>query len=136
MERIVKKESHLTNFNHAGTLEQVYHSLYNKYCPKRFYFSYKGMIARSQLTRLDFNAGVGLQQAETKFLELRFKQQFSKVTQSWIAKKFISKKGKVYLNHLNEEYLIPAPKNVPKNIAVVEKPDKKYINTIRRRFSV
>ena len=104
------------------------------------------MIARSQLTVLDFNAGLGLKQAETK-LELRFKKQFSKVVQSLVAKKIISKKGKVYLNHLmdevvqrqlsKEEYPIPAPKNVRKNIALVETPDKKHsINTMRTRFSV
>ena len=35
------------------------------------------------------------------------------------------------------EYPIPAPKNVPKNIALVEKPDKKqFINTMRTRFSL
>ena len=64
-----------------------------------------------------------------------------------VAKKIISKKGKVYLNHLmdevvqrqlsKEEYPIPAPKNVRKNIALVETPDKKHsINTMRTRFSV
>ena len=95
---------------------------------------------------LDFNAGLGLKQAETK-LELRFKKQFSKVVQSLVAKKIISKKGKIYLNHLmdevvqqqlsQEEYPIPAPKNVRKNIALVETPDKKQsINTMRTRFSV
>ena len=104
------------------------------------------MIALAQLTVLDFNAGFGLKQAETK-LELRFKKQFSKVVQSLVAKKIISKKGKVYLNHLmdevvqrqlsKEEYPIPAPKNVRKNIALVETPDKKHsINTMRTRFSV
>ena len=36
-----------------------------------------------------------------------------------------------------EEYPIPAPKNVRKNIALVETPDKKQsINTMRTRFSV
>ena len=152
LERVVKEKSllsdlkYLTNFNHAGTLE-VYHSLYNKYCPKRLHFSYEGMIARSLLAVLYFNAGVGLKQAETKLGELRFKQQFSKVAQLWVAKKIISKKDKIYLNHLmdevvnlkllKEEYPIPAPGNVPKNIALVQKPDKKQsINTMRTRFSV
>ena len=60
LERVVKKESFndlkcLANLNHGGTLE-VYHSLYNKYYPKRLYFSYKDMIAHSQLARLDFHA--------------------------------------------------------------------------------
>ena len=44
LERVVKEKSllnylkYLTNINHTGTLE-VYHSLYNKYCPKRLHFS-------------------------------------------------------------------------------------------------
>ena len=152
LERVVKEKSlindlkYLTNFNHTGTLE-VYHSLYNKYCPKHLHFSYKGMIAFSQLAVLDFNAGVGLKQAGTKLGELRSKQQFSKVAQLCVAKKIISKKDKTYLNHLmdevvhlklsKEEYPIPAPGNVPKNITLVEKPNKKQsINTMRTRFSV
>ena len=38
----------LVKFNHTGELE-VYHSLYNKYCPKCLHFSYAGMVAKSQL---------------------------------------------------------------------------------------
>ena len=152
LERVVKEKSllnnlkYLTNSNHTGTFE-VYHSLCNKYCPKRLHFSYEGMIACSQLVVLEFNAGVGLKQAETKLGELRFKCQFSKVNQSWVTKKIILKKDKIYLKHLmdevvhlklsKEEYPIPVPKTVPKNIALVEKPDKKQsINTMRTRFSV
>ena len=51
---VLKDLKHVTNFNHTGTLE-VYHSLYNKYSPKRLHFSYPGMIARAQLAVLDFN---------------------------------------------------------------------------------
>ena len=43
----------------------------------------------------------------------------------------------VHLKLSKEEYPIPAPGNVPKNITLVEKPDKKQsINTMRTRFSV
>ena len=105
------------------------------------------MIACSQLAMLDFNAVVGLKQVEFKLGELRFKQQFSKVTQSWFAKQIISNKDKIYFHlsmdevvHLKlskEEYLISAPRNVPKNIAFVEKLYKKQsINTMRKRFFV
>ena len=71
---------------------EVYHSLHNKYCPKRLHFSYEGMIACSQLVVLDFNAGDGLKQAETKLGELRFKQQFSKVTQHGLQKNYIKQR--------------------------------------------
>ena len=64
----------LTKFNHTGTLE-VYHSLYNKYSPKRLHFSLRGMIAKAELAVLDFNCGVGVGQAKTQSGKLRFKQQ-------------------------------------------------------------
>ena len=64
----------LTKFNHTGKLE-VYHSLYNKYSPKRLHFSLRGMIAKAELAVLDFNCGVGVGQAKTQSGKLRFKQQ-------------------------------------------------------------
>ena len=76
---------YLTDFNHTGTLE-VYHSIYNKYSPTRLHFSYSGMIARAQLVVLDFNSGVGLEQSNNKQGDLRYKHQFSKITQSWVVK--------------------------------------------------
>ena len=55
-------------------------------------------------------------------------------------KKIISKKDKIYLNYLmdeavhlqllKEEYPIPAPKNVPKNVTLIEKPDKNNLLTL------
>lgn len=43
----------------------------------------------------------------------------------------------VHLKLSKEEYLISAPRNVPKNIAFVEKLYKKQsINTMRKRFFV
>ena len=62
LEKIVKSQyllgdlKHLTNFNHIGTLK-VYHSVYNKYCPKRLHFSYPAMIARAELAALDLILG-------------------------------------------------------------------------------
>ena len=100
LEKVVKNKAllsdlkYLRNFNHTGSLE-VYHSLYNKYCPKRLHFSYEGMIARSQLAVLDFNSGVGLGQAETSQGKLQYKQQFSRVTQTWVVKKITGKKKQI-----------------------------------------
>ena len=56
---------YLTKFSHTGVLE-VYHSLYNKWAPKRQHFFYAGMLARSQLAVMDFNEGSNLKQAKTK----------------------------------------------------------------------
>ena len=55
----------LTKFCHTGVLE-VYHSLYNKWAPKRQNFSYAGMLARNQLAVMDFHLGSNLKQAKTK----------------------------------------------------------------------
>ena len=82
---------YLTDFNHTGTLE-VDHSLYNKYSPKRLHFSYPGMIARAQLVVLGFNSGAGLAHRKNKQGDLQYKHQFSKITQSWVVKKYT--KGK------------------------------------------
>ena len=75
----------LTKFNHTVTLE-VYHSLYNKYSPKRLHFSLRAIITRAELPVLDFSCGVGVGQAKTQSGKLRFKQQYSKVTHSWVVK--------------------------------------------------
>ena len=136
---------HLTKFNHTGTLE-VYHSLYNKFSPKRLHFGLEGMIARAELAVLDFNCGVGIDQAKTKSGKLRFKQQYSKVTQSWVVKTIREPKDRVYIQHLmnevihiqttNEIYHMPKLINIPKTIAQIERPDKdEAIKNVRTRFS-
>ena len=58
-ESLVGALKFLTKFNHTVTLE-VYHSLYNKYSPKRLHFSLREMIARAELATLVFNCGVGV----------------------------------------------------------------------------
>lgn len=56
--RLLKDLAKLTDFNHTGGLE-VYHSMMLKYCPKRQHFSYKGMLARTQLAAIDNNRNAG-----------------------------------------------------------------------------
>ena len=58
---LLKDIQQLTLCCHTGNLE-VYHSVQTKYAPKRQHFSYKGMVARTQLTALDHNANTGRQQ--------------------------------------------------------------------------
>ena len=143
---LISDLKYLTEFNHTGTLE-VYHSLYNKYSPKRIHFSYAGMVARGQLAVLDFNSGVGLDQAKNKQGELRYKHQFSKITQSWVAKKITGKKDKepfrthildeiLYLQRNRVTYQCPLDDyTIPPCIASKEKPDKQEtIENLRSRF--
>ena len=94
---------YLTDFNHTGTLE-VYHSIYNKCSPKRFHFSYSGMIARAQLAFHDFNSRVGVEQSKNKQGDLRYKHHFSKITQSWVVKIIHDRKEKTtYKDHILDE---------------------------------
>ena len=85
LETVVKEKTllndlqHLTEFNHTGQLE-VYHSSYNKYCPKRLHFGWNGMVARSELAILDHNSGTDCAQAKTADDKNRYKLSFSKVT--------------------------------------------------------
>ena len=134
------------NFSHTGNLE-VYHSLYNKYCPKRLHFCYNGMIARSQLAVLDYNSGVGIGQAKTKDGELRYKQSFSKVTKNWCMKKIAAKKSRDFLDELlvstvqmkvsGEKGNLPKTEEIPKYIAPVEKPCREEaIANMRTRFQI
>ena len=93
------------------------------------------MIARAELAVLDFNSGVGIGQATTKAGKLRFKQQFSKVTQSWVVKKIRSFKDRGFIQHVLDEIMyiqtskkplaIPLRQNIPSNIAPTEKLIKK-----------
>ena len=137
---------YFVQFNHTGSLE-VYHALYNKYCPKRLHFSLPGMIARSELAVLDHNSGAGNVQAQTAENELRYKQSFSKITKNWVVKKIAAPKDKQYLKDLIKEVLHLQdsgenvdgpyiPENIPRNIAPVAKPNKKEaIASLRTRFT-
>ena len=142
--RLIKDLKYLCDFNRTGTLE-IYHSLYNKYCPKWSSFSYEGMVARSQLAVMDHNSSIGLKQDETKKGEKRFKLSFSKVTQTWVTKPIKKKKDKSYLQYMIDEvfylrlseetYSVATLPKAPKNIAPVEKPNKnEAIATHRSRF--
>ena len=82
---LIRDLKYRVGFHHTGNLE-AYHALYNKYCPKRLHFSYNGIIARSQLAILDHNSGAGSTHAKTKDGSLRYKQQYTKISESWVVK--------------------------------------------------
>ena len=135
--KLLKDMSKLTQFCHTGELE-VYHSLILKYCPKREHFSFRGMLARTQLTALDQNAHAGRQQAVASSGEHRYKISFPKPQKQWVIKPIKEKK---YHNHIHElmgdlvdtclkggeEAQEPAGRNLPPNIAPTPAPSKEQL---------
>lgn len=136
----IKDLKHLTHFMHSGELE-VFHSLYNVYCPKRIAFSYEGMYARTQLAVIDHNSGIAREQAQTKTGVLRYKTVSSKVSDNWVAKKIMIEKDKSFIqdilntiwdvSKLNLAHVIL--EKTPKNISTVEYPGKDVV--VQRHMS-
>ena len=134
----------VTDFTHTGNIE-VFHSLINKYCPKRQHFRLHGMIARQQLTVLDHNNSVGRDQAVTRSGELRGKSQYSKVTKQWVWKPIRVEKDRSYLQPMVRDvitmretfamYPLPDIPILPRNIAPIESPSISTLKQVRSRFS-
>ena len=126
----------ILSHSHTRVLE-IYHSLYNKWAPKRQHFSYLGMLARSQLATMDFNEGSNLEQVTTKEGEKGYNVQFSKITKSWYLKPIKKEKDGSYLHLMVKETVEcvkkkghpekPLVPDLPKNIASIPKPDKTVV---------
>ena len=135
---------YLVEYKHTGSLE-VYHSLMLKYCPKRQHFSYRGMMARTQLAVLDHNNHLGRTQASTKDGRLKQKISHSKVSGNWSAKKVMEKKDYEYLQEMlqnvhlsvkgNLKVSLPSIIKLPKNIAKTPRPSKEELLKHNSRFS-
>ena len=69
---LLKDLHYLSDFSHTGNLE-VYHSLCQKFCQKRLYFSMHGMICRTMIAVLDHNCSANLPQTTTSYGTLRYK---------------------------------------------------------------
>ncbi|XP_078356850.1 uncharacterized protein LOC144641691 [Oculina patagonica] len=147
--KLLKDLAKLTDFCHTGNIE-VYHSMMLKYCSKREHFSYKGMVARTQLAALDNNANTGRAQAQVKSGEhageARFKVLFPKAHKRWVVKPISEKKSYQHLSTLLTKVLErceagnaaaePMPVVLPRNIASVPAPPKEeLIANHRSRFN-
>ena len=136
---LLKDIQQLTLSCHTGTLE-VYHSVQTKYLPKRQHFSYKGMVARTQLAALDHNANTGREQATSSKGEsegeLRYKVVYPKRSKEWIAKPVMEKTTRDHLKPMLDAIIqrkqqapeersatLEAP-HIPRNIAATPRPDK------------
>ena len=146
--RILKDMAKLTEFCHTGSLE-VYHSMMLKYSPKREHFSYKGMMARTQLAAIDNNANVGRKQATVErgvnVGEARYRQSFTKRQKRWVIKPIMEKKSYAFLNEMQTMVLTRCKDNraaaeaisvnLPQNIASEPVPSKEeLIRKHRSRF--
>ena len=93
--KLLKDLAKLTDFCHTGKIE-VYHSMMLKYCSKQEHFSYKSIVARTQLAALDNNANAERPQALVQSGEHagqeRNKACFPKAHKRWVVKP-ISKKN-------------------------------------------
>ena len=140
--KLLKDISKLTEFHHTGSLE-VYHSLLLKYAPKRLHFSYKGMIARTQLAVIDHNSNVKRQHALVKKGKnkgaKRYNVVFPKGKKKWVAKPIMEEKSYSFVQELMKEVLVcrnngkktksTKPATIPKNIASFPLPSKDEIIT-------
>lgn len=125
---------------HTGNLE-VYHSVQTKYVPKRQHFSYKGMVARTQLSALDHNANTGRQQATAtqgdNTGEQQYKLVFPKHTKEWVAKPILEKTTRDHLKPMLDAIIdrkkqkprersatLATPAFIPKNIASKPRPPR------------
>ena len=145
--KILADIKYLSKFCHTGNLE-VFHSVLNKYCPKRLHFTLGGMIAKTQLAMLDYNCGWNNTQIATKDGKRRYKQIFSKVTQNWVVKKISEPKGQQCIHELLIYTLEASPDttgdklprigSIPPNIRkTFEKPDKEEaIENMKTRFKI
>ena len=150
--KLLKDLARATDFCHTGGLE-VYHSMTLKYCPKREHFSFKGMVARTQLAALDNNHNTGRNQAVIqkgpRSGEARYRKCFPKMHKRWVVKPVLEKKSYTFLPELQLKvlqlceggmevaHIAPIDEvDLPRNIASVPAPDKgELIQRHRSRFS-
>ena len=121
--RLLKDMEKLTEFCHTGELE-VFHSLMLKYLPKRKHFSYRSMLARTQLAALDHNHNCNRVQAVVTSGGNKGQQQFKvetpKANKSWVCTPIKEPKSYKYLSPMLED-VVKAKQN---GIKVIKAPPK------------
>ena len=138
---------YLVDFTHTGNLE-VYHSVLLKYCLKRLYFCYFGMVACTGLAILHFNNVIKAGHAVTKGSNIpRYKLQYSKIMQTYVVKPIKDILPKLYVVDLMDTIIslkfadvdpvLPSMPDIPASIAPLQKTAKdEAIRCRRLRFSI
>ena len=143
---LIKDIKQLNKFFHTGDLKS-YHALMLKYLPKRLHYGMDGMNARTKLAVLDHNHNTNREQATIKKGkrkgELRYKAECPKMTKEWVAKKIYKEKSYSHVHDMVKSAVesqtnntVPPrqpTRNLPRNIAAAEKPQKAEL--IQRRLS-
>ena len=149
--KFLKDIEKLTEFHHTGELE-VYHSLLLKYVPKRLPYSYKGMVARTQLAIIDHNSNTGRKQATVTRGKnkgnMKYKLVFPKGQKKWVAKPVKTRKSYSFVEDVMEavfsfeatddkdttddEDNTTTPASIPKNIAPIPRPSREEIITAHK----
>ncbi|KAL2076360.1 hypothetical protein ACEWY4_028061 [Coilia grayii] len=123
-------------FKHTGSLE-VFHNVMLKYAPKTLHFTYDSMRARTQLAVMDHNMNVGRTQKTTQEGNPRYKYNFSKASQQWVAKPVYETTSQDFLKDLMDDVLKmtetqrlepwprppPRHRRLPQNIAPGPRPE-------------
>ena len=150
---LVRDIEMLCKFLHTGKLES-YHSLMNKYAPKRLEFDQPAMIGRMQLTALNHNNNTGraqkvITQPRTNSSpegEPIYRGVWSKPTLQWVIKPVMEDKTYEYLTDMmvdvvrsktegRKEQVAPHAKT--KNIAKVARPTLSFLTEKHRsRFAL
>ncbi|XP_064635784.1 uncharacterized protein LOC135492965 [Lineus longissimus] len=130
--RLLADVGKLSSFCHTGILE-VYHSEMIKYMPKSRHFSYKGMVARTQLVALDHNEHSERKQITNKSGKPRYYHSCPKGRDHLVAKNVKEQKDYAYLPKMMTavvEHVMSGTKPtpvlepiLPQRITSVERPD-------------
>ena len=122
----------LTEFCHAGQIE-VFHSLSNKYSPKRQHFFSASQYAQHQLSVMDQISGTEHDYKRNSSGDVVTKIQYSKSSKCWVSKPVRKKKQKKYLQEMMEKVVEIKAKSItldtpnlpktPANIAPTPRPE-------------
>ena len=134
--KLLKDLEKLIEFHHTGELES--YSVMTKYVPRWEHFSCNGMVARTQLAILDYNANVGRKQAEImkgSSQGEKHKIACDKQTKSWVAKEIREPKTYQHVEGMMQDVILCKqgkkfeykPKKRTKCIAPTPKPPKQDV---------
>jgi hypothetical protein len=151
-----------TQFVHTGNLESL-HSKANIYRPKKYHFSYEGMVLRTCIAYIDHNANLNKKMVSQVVKNLLYSKlqlnkiylfqvsEFSKETGEWMLRKVYERNNYDWLREMTQQVklnlrtrekkitdemrAVLTPFNLPQNIAPLPKKTKEDLNAAISRFA-